>query len=56
MDINHDDEAAFYMSDWSGSITPPLSDAEEEFPVSQCVVPVRKDTDINAPGMQEGKY
>lgn len=43
MEENPDNEDANFMSDWSGSMTPPLSDMEDELPVSQCVSPVRSE-------------
>ena len=38
--IESDDDT--YVSDWSGSATPPLLDTEDDILASQCVVPQRK--------------
>ena len=39
---NLEDDDTSCMSDWGGSMTPPLSDSENDILVSQCVAPQRK--------------
>lgn len=42
MDDTIEGDDASCMSDWGGSMTPPLSDSENDILVSQCVAPQRK--------------
>ena len=39
-----DDDDTASISDWGGSLTPPLSDDESDVQLSQCVAPQRKDS------------
>ena len=58
MDEILDDDDANFMSDWSGSMTPPVSDAEDDILVSQCVAPPRKEiqNQVNSPLGDDGRH
>ena len=42
MDVVIESDDDTYISDWSGSATPPLLDTEDDLIASQCVAPQRK--------------